>query len=79
MTAKLTKELAEALRAASDGKLEVVDPETERTYVLVDSEMHRQEQDRDAIAQGIAEMEAGAGIPVNEARLLTRQTLARGQ
>jgi len=87
MTAKLTKELAAALHATGDSELEVIDPETERTYFLVDSDTHRQamealrrQQDRDAIAQGIAEMEAGDGISVEDARKLTRESLlARGQ
>lgn len=87
MTAKLTKELADALNATGDSELEVVDPSTQRTYFVVDAEIHRQamdalrrQQDRDAIAQGIAEMEAGEGIPVAEARKLTRERLlARGQ
>jgi hypothetical protein len=74
MTAKLTKELAAALNATGESELEVVDPETQRTYFLVDSETHRRamdalrrQQDRDAIAQGIAEMEAGQGIPLDVA------------
>lgn len=87
MIAKLTKELADALNATGESKLEVIDPETSRLYFIVDSETHRQamealrrQQDRDAIAQGIAEMEAGEGIPVAEARKLTRdRLLARKQ
>jgi hypothetical protein len=87
MTAKLTKELAAALHATGDSELEVVDPDTERTYVLVDSDTHRQamealrrQQDRDAIAQGIAEIGAGDGISVEDARKLTRdRLLAREQ
>ncbi len=87
MTARLTKELADALNATGDSKLEVVDPSTQRKYFVVDADIHRQamdalrrQQDRDAIAQGIAEMEAGEGIPVAEARKLTRERLlARGQ
>lgn len=74
MIAKLNKELADALHASGAGQLEVVDPETNRTYTIVDSEMHRQamealrrQQDHEAIAQGIAEMEAGGGIPLEEA------------
>ncbi|MCO6456069.1 MAG: hypothetical protein J5I93_12285 [Pirellulaceae bacterium] len=74
MTAKLTKELAAALHATGESELEVVDPDTQRMYVVVDVEIHRQamhalrrQQDRDAIAQGIAEMEAGEGTPLGEA------------
>jgi hypothetical protein len=74
MTAKLNEELASALRASKDCVLEVIDPETQRTYVLVDCETHRQamealrrQQDRDAIAAGLAQMEAGQGKPLDEA------------
>jgi hypothetical protein len=76
------KELAAALRATGESELELVDPETQRTYFLVDGDTHRRamealrrQQDRDAIAQGLAEMEAGEGIPVEEARKLTRERL----
>lgn len=65
-----------------DKELEVVDPETERTYFLVDGDTHRRamealrrQQDRDAIARGIAEMEAGEAIPTEAARKLTRERL----
>lgn len=82
MTAKLTEELAAALHAVGGNELEVVDPATERTYFLVDSETHRRamealrrQQDRDAIAQGIAEMEAGEAIPLDDARKLARERL----
>lgn len=82
MTPKLTKELADALHATGDNELEVVDPVTERTYFLVDGDTHRRamdalrrQQDREAIAQGIAEMEAGEGISVEDARKLTREKL----
>lgn len=74
MTAKLTKELAAALHATGESELEVVDPDTQRLYLVVDAEVHRQamealrrQQDRDAIAQGISEMEAGEGISLDEA------------
>ena len=74
MTAKLTKELAAALHATGESELEVVDPDTQRIYFVVDAEIHRKamdalrrQQDRDAIAQGIAEMEAGEGIALDEA------------
>ena len=87
MTAKLTKELTAALHATGESELEVVDPETSRLYFIVDGETHRQamdalrrQQNHDAIAHGIAEMEAGEGISVAEARKLTRERLlARGQ
>lgn len=74
MTPELTKELAAALRASEEGELEVVDPETQRTYYLVDGETHRQamealrrQQDHDAIAEGNRQMEAGGGKPLRQA------------
>ena len=74
VTAKLTKELTTALHATGDNELEVVDPETQRTYFLVDSETHRQtmealrrQQDRNAIAEGLMQMEAGQGKPLDQA------------
>lgn len=74
MTPRLSKELADALHATDDGKLEVVDPGTQRSYTIVDSDTHRRamdalrrQQDRDAIAEGLAQMEAGQGHPLDEA------------
>lgn len=86
MTAKLTKDLIAALHAAGDNELEVVDPETQRKFFVVDATVHRlamdalrRQQDRDAIAQGIAEMEAGGAIPIDEARKLARERLLAHQ
>jgi prophage DNA circulation protein len=74
MTAKLSQELADALHASGAGELEVIDPTTSRVYVVVDSQTHqaamaalRRQQDHDAIAEGIAQMEAGQGKPLDEA------------
>lgn len=74
MIAKLSIELAAALHANGDGELEVVDPETERTYILVDRDTHcramealRRQQSHAAIAAGLAQMEAGAGQPIDQA------------
>jgi hypothetical protein len=74
MATKLTKELAAALNAIGNSELEVIDPDTQRTYFLVDSETHRQamdalrrQQDRDAIAEGLAQMDAGQGKPLDQA------------
>jgi predicted transcriptional regulator len=82
MTLKLNEELSAALDATGDTSLEVVNPSNNRTYFLVDGETHcqamdalRRQQDRDAIAEGIAQMEAGDAIPLEEAREMTRQHL----
>jgi hypothetical protein len=86
MIAKLSKEQADALNATGEGELEVVDPSTQRTYFVVDADIHRRamdalrrQQDRDAIAQGIVEMEAGVGMPLNEAFDDIRATLSLRQ
>ena len=88
MTVQLSKDLAAALHACGELQLEVVDPVTSRVYFIVESETHRQamaalraRQDRDAIAQGLAEMEAGQGVPVEEAfdSIRTRLGLRRRQ
>jgi hypothetical protein len=88
MTPKLNKELSEALRATSGNEqdaveLEVVDPDTQRTYFLVDGETHRRamealrrQRDRDAIAAGLDQMEAGQGKPLDQAFADLRAKLA---
>jgi len=82
MIAKLSHDLSLALHASGDRELEVLDPQTQRSYVVVDAELHREamealrrQQDREAIAQGLAEMEAGEGMTVEQARQLTRERL----
>ena len=74
MTEKLTKELATALHAAGNDRLEVIDPETNRIYLIVDEETHRRamralraQQDCEAVAEGVAQMEAGEGKPAEQA------------
>ena len=74
MARKLTKELARALRANGPDGLEVVDPDTNRVHMIVDGDTYRQalvalrqQQDRNAIAEGLAQMEAGEGKPADEA------------
>jgi len=74
MTAKLSKELTDALNASGTSEIEAIDPTSGRVYFIVDSDTHRQamealrqQQDREAIAEGIAQMEAGQGKPLDEA------------
>jgi hypothetical protein len=82
MTAKLTEELSAALHASGESGLEVVDPTTQRIYFLVDGETHRRamealrrQEDHGAIAQGLAEMETGEAVPIEEARKRSRARL----
>lgn len=60
----------------------MVDPQTNRAFVIIDEETHqkamealRKAQDSDSIARGVAEMEVGAGKPVGEAMHGIRQRL----
>ncbi|TWT84788.1 hypothetical protein CA13_62680 [Planctomycetes bacterium CA13] len=70
----LTSDLAEALHASGD-KLPVVDTsDPNRVFVVVDLDVHeramqalREREDLAAIDEGIAQMEAGQGIPLDEA------------
>jgi len=82
MTHKLPKELADALNAGGNTVLEVIDPGNNRTYFVVDEETHRQamealrrQRDREAIAEGIAQMNVGDVVSLEEARRQTRQDL----
>ena len=82
MTLKLSQELVDALKVAGDRELEVVHPNSNRVYFVVDGETHRhamdalrRQRERDAIATGIAQMEAGEGVSLEEARRLTRDRL----
>jgi len=74
MATRLSKDLVSALHAAGDDGIEVVDPDTHRVYQIVDRETHRramqalrERQDRNAIAEGIAQMEAEEGKPAERA------------
>jgi len=74
MTAKLSKELSDALIASGASEIEAVDPSSGRVYFIVDGDTHRQamealrqRQNRDAIAEGIAQMEAGQSKPLDKA------------
>lgn len=73
MPIELTRELTAALRTAADGELEVVDPESRRSYYIVDGATHRRAMaalnsadDRAAIAEGIRQMLAGETRPIDD-------------
>lgn len=77
MTPQLSPELVNALRENS-GPLEVVDPTTDRVYVLCDSDLHQRVRailDHQAIEEGIRQMEAGESQPLSEAFDEIRQNL----
>lgn len=71
MTAKLTADLQRELDANAGGPIRLEDPITRAVYILVDEETHRramralrEQEDQAAIAEGIAQMEAGEGRPL---------------
>lgn len=75
MNTKLTPEQAEALHQNGD-ELTVVDPTTNRIYVVVDQSIlaraqavlqRQQEDDLAAIREGVADMEAGRTLSAEEA------------
>ncbi len=81
MLPKLTPEQREALSRA-DGPVPVEDEETQRVYFLVDEPTlaaWEREQDRDAIREGIADMEAGRVAPLDEVMARIRANLGLGQ
>jgi predicted transcriptional regulator len=68
MTPKLTPEQREAL-SQSDGPVLVEDGETNRVYFLVDEstlDTLQQQEDMTAIREGIADMEAGRMVTLEE-------------
>lgn len=74
ITRNLNQQIIDALKTAGDESLKVVDPETNRAYLIVDEQTHldalkalRAQSDRNAIAEGIAQMEAGLGKPADQA------------
>ena len=76
MTAKLNKELSDALNGGEE--LEAIDPATGRLYVIVDSTLFRQTREtqiHEAIQRGIDSLETGGGIPLEEADVRLRKQL----
>jgi predicted transcriptional regulator len=85
MAAKLTIEQSEALHQSGDS-LPMVDPKTERIYLLVDQSVHQQamealqrqrDDDMAAIQQGIDDMEAGRVMTLEESKARTEAALAK--
>ncbi|MCA9079998.1 MAG: hypothetical protein KDA58_05535 [Planctomycetaceae bacterium] len=81
MSPQLPPDIAEALHA-NPGDCRVIDPSTQRVYVLVDDETHRramralrEQEDFAAIQEGIAQMERGETLSLEEARRLTEERL----
>ena len=83
MNPKLTEEQIKALHASGD-ELEIVDPTTNRVYVIVDQEnlknaraaLHRQQKDDiAAIQRGVDDMEASRTVTMEDAHKEIRQQL----
>jgi hypothetical protein len=73
----LTPDQTKALHAAGD-KLPVIDVTTQQLYVVVDLDVHeramealREREDLEAIREGVAQVEAGEGVSIEEARKQT--------
>ena len=82
MTPKLTRQQAEALHNNDNEPMPIVDPTNQHVYFVVDGETHRQamealreREDLEAIRRGVDDMEAGRGIPIEEARTQTEAEL----
>lgn len=75
MTPKLNPELANALHSVGEAELEVIDPATNRVYLIVDCQLHRramqalqlQENDWSAVQEGIADADAGNTMSLEDA------------
>lgn len=81
MIPKLTDELREAIEAGN-GEAQVEDEQTQKVYVITDLDTHREamealrrQQDCEAIARGIEDMEAGRATPVDQVHSDLREEL----
>ena len=78
MTSYLTPEQASALQAGGNAPMQIVDPTTRRVYYVIDSgmlaELERR-SDLDAIREGVADMQAGRSVSIDQARTTDRGLL----
>ena len=72
MSPELPTEITDVLHS-TPGMLRVVDPTTQRVYVIIDDETHRQamralqqQQDWEAIQEGIAQADRGETMSLEE-------------
>ncbi len=69
MAAKLSKELSDALHSQDDLRLEVIDPQSNRVYFIVDADTlsHLEgKSTHDAIERGLESVKRGEGRPLDE-------------
>jgi hypothetical protein len=82
MTPKLTDEMRQAIAARNGEPVPVEDDQTHTVYVIVDSQTHQRamqalqrQEDTAAIEEGVADLEAGRGMPAREADIRIREKL----
>jgi predicted transcriptional regulator len=75
MITYLTPDQASALQAGGNAPMQIVDPTTRRVYYVIDSgllaELERR-SDLDAIREGVADMQVGRSVLVDQARTMDR-------
>jgi hypothetical protein len=78
----LSQDLADALRAAGDEPLPVIDPSNQHIYFLVDQKVHeramkalRHQENVESIRLGVESMEAGNGMPLEESKRRTEEAI----
>ena len=78
----LSLELAEAIHAAGDEPLPVIDVATQHVYMVVDIDVHqramkalRQQENLESIRRGAADMESGRGMTLEESKRRTEQAI----
>lgn len=83
MTPKLTNEQSAALHASGD-EMRILDPSTNKFYVVVEQSMHqkakaamklREEDELAAVQRGIEDVKAGRTTPAEEAHKRVRENL----
>lgn len=79
MDIELSPEISTALRASKSNPLTVVEPVTNRRYVIFDADEFTRLEDADAIGRGVSQMEAGLGQPLDEAMNEVRSLLCQRQ
>ena len=82
MTPKLSEEQRRVLTAQNGRPVPVEDDQTHKIYVLVDEDLHRramqalqEQEDLAAVREGIEQMEAGLGQPLEQADAEIRSEL----
>lgn len=78
----LSQDLTDALHAADDEPLPVIDPSNQHIYLVVDQGIHEQamralryQENVEAIRRGVQSMSAGEGMPISESRCRTEKAV----